>query len=289
VKYWLRTGFLALAFFVPSFAHAAEPALVPGAALYERSDNEFASAIVVDSTTGKRLYAYKPDLKWTAASLTKLLSTLVAVEHRPSWNAVVALSSKDEVGGGRLRVESGAKMTYSDMFYSTIVGSANNTATALARLSGLGSAGFIKAMNAKAKALGMTNSSFYEVSGMDPKNTVTAKDMLTLATAAFNEPTIRKAASTMTYRFKVQNTGEQKKIVNTNTLLTTDPDVWVTGGKTGFLYESQYNLAVRMKAYPFDASKPQLTIVVLGAPTKDGSFKTAKALANWAWRAYSWK
>ncbi len=288
VKRIIGVIFVVTALVLPSFALAKEPVLVSGAQLYERSDDEFAAAIVVDTATGKRLYAYKPELKWTAASLTKLMSSLVAVEHRPAWNKVVALSSKDEVGGGRLRVTSGSTMTYADMFYSTIVGSANNTATALARLSGLGSAGFVKAMNVKAKKLGMANSSFVDASGMDPKNTVTATDLVKLAHAAFNEPMIRRAATTMNYRFRVRSSGEQKSIVNTNTLLTEDPDVWVTGGKTGFLYESRYNLVVRMKAYPFETQKPLVTVVVLGSPTKEGSFKTAKALANWAWRAYEW-
>lgn len=269
-------------------AAATAPTLVSGAQMYDRSDDEFASAIVVDVASGKRLYAYKPDLKWPAASVTKLMSALVAVDHRPDWNKVVALSSKDEVGGGRLRVASGATMTYADMFYSAIVASANNTAMAMARLSGLGMGGFVKKMNAKAKAIGMTSSSFVEPSGMDPKNTVTATDLVALSKAAFGHPTIRRAATTMSYRFPIRNTGERKNIVNTNTLLTEDPDVWVLGGKTGFLYESRYNLVVKMKGYPFSASKPPLYVVVLGAPKKESSFESAKALANWAWKAYRW-
>jgi D-alanyl-D-alanine carboxypeptidase len=67
--------------------------------------------------------------------------------------------------------------------------------------------------------------------------------------------------------------------------LTLDDEVWVIGGKTGFIYEARYNLAVQMRPM---AGGPQLVVVVLGSPTKKDSFASAKSLAKWAWRAYAW-
>lgn len=264
------------------------PQPVPGVPLYAQGANEFAAAIVVDARTGKELYAYKPDLVWTAASLTKLMTALVVMDHHQSWQKIVALSAADEVGGGRLRVNSGSTLSIQDLFYSSIVGSANNTTMALARLSGLGVKKFVTQMNVKAAALGLQNTKFFDPSGMDPRNHTTARDMALLSQSAFGIPLIRKAATTSRYRFVIRNTAQVKTITNTNKLLTEDPDMYVRGGKTGFLYESQYNLAVEMRPMRASLATPPLVVVVLGAPTKDGSFASAKALAQWAWKAYHW-
>jgi len=273
-----------LAAAVPA-VQAAGPVLRSGGMTYERSDDEFVSAVVIDAKTGKRLYGYQPQKVWPAASLSKLMSALVVLDHHPAWNKVVSTVRSDEVGGGSLAVKVGSRMTVQDMFYASIVGSANNTTMSLARLSGLGKAGFVKHMNAKAKELGLKNTKFEEPTGLNENNVTTAEEMAKLAQTAFSKSMIRRAASTMAYRFTVTNPTVVKTVKNTNRLLTYDDDVWVIGGKTGFIYEARYNLAVQMR--PMDGG-PQLMVVVLGAPTKNSSFDSAKSLANWAWRAYAW-
>jgi D-alanyl-D-alanine endopeptidase (penicillin-binding protein 7) len=144
-------------------------------------------------------------------------------------------------------------------------------------------------MNQKVEALDMSSSSFYEPTGMDPKNTLTAADAVKLARTAFSQAPLRSAASTVSYKFTVRNATTVKRISNTNVLLTQDPDVWVLGGKTGFLYEARYNLIVKMRAYPQDEHRPPLYVVVLGSPKKEASFATAKSLATWAYKAYDWQ
>lgn len=291
IRFW-KTAILLLPVVclpIPAAAQTWTPVSVSGAQTYSRADDEFAAALVVDAATGKRLYAYKPDLKWPAASLSKLLSALVILQYHPSWEKVVTIKTQDEVGGGRLRVASGASMTVRDLFYSSITGSANNATMALARLSGLGLKNFVKKMNQKAKALGMANSVFLEPSGMDPKNTLTAADAFKLAQAAFSSSLISNAATTFHYQFRIRNTAEVKRISNTNDLLTKDPDTWVLGGKTGFLYESRYNLIVKMRTYPLMTTQPPLYVIVFGSPSREASFASAKSLANWAYKAYRWQ
>lgn len=288
-----KLGFIVLvALAMPSavFAQANFPQKVDNAGPYSRSDDEFASAIVIDIKTGKVLYEYNADKKWPAASLTKLMGALVFLDHRPSWNRVVALTSQDEVGGGRLRVKSGATLSAQDLIYSSITASANNAAMAMARVSGIGLAGFIKAMNSKGKMIGLTNTKFVDPSGIDPKNVTTARDMAKIASVAFNMEAIRRPATTGKYRFTIRNTGETKEIKTTNDLLVAKQydDLYVTGGKTGFLYESMYNLAVRVKPMGAKNADRMLMIVVFGSPTREGSFVSANSLANWAWKGYKW-
>lgn len=283
---------LTLTALTPPFSlHAqSSPARWENAHNYTRSDGEFAAAIVVDGVSGEVLYEYKADTLWPAASLTKLMGAMVFVGRQPRWGRIVSISKKDEVGGGRLRVSSGATMSLKDLLYSSITASANNAATAMARVSGLGYAGFVKAMNVKAGAMGLKKTVFVDPSGIDAKNMTTAREMAKLAAAAFNIEAIRRPATTSYYRFSVRNTGQKKELKNTNALLVDKEydELYVTGGKTGFLYESQYNLAVRLKPPGVKGIQRSLMVVVFGSPSRDASFRSASGLANWAWKSYTW-
>jgi D-alanyl-D-alanine carboxypeptidase len=219
-----------------------------------------------------------------------LSNALAFVSLKPNWDRLVSMSNVDEVGGGRLRVASGARLSVQDAFFSTVTASANNTANTLARISGLARKTYIARMNAQAKLTGATHSVFVEPSGMSEKNISTARDIALIADAAFRQPMIQRAASTASYHFTIRNTGADKTIVNTNYLLTQDPSVWVIGGKTGYLEESKYNLAVQLRAMD-ENGKPvygkDIVVVVMGAPTKEGSFWSAKRMAQWAWNNHA--
>lgn len=259
---------------------------IENAVPFERLPNEFVSAIVMVPRSHQVLYAYQADQSHPAASLTKLANAIVFVKRNLPWNRVVSLLAQDEVGGGRLRVRTGARMTIQDMFFSTITASANNTASALIRLSGLTKTQFFAQTNKEVKALGATHSHFVDASGIDPANITTARDMALIAEHAFQNPMIRRAATTMQYRFMIRNTGEVKTIHNTNTLLTDDPDVWVTGGKTGYLEESKYNLVTQMRPMTPDGTfvpGKDIIVVVFGAQDKESQFTISKRLAQWAW------
>lgn len=274
-------------------ATTVKPAVVPSiksdVADFVPDKGGFEAAVVMDFKTKKILYSLNPDEVWPAASLTKLTGALVFLDTKPSWNKVVAILKNDEVGGGRLRVNSGAKLTMRDMLYSSIVGSANNAATALARVSGLGMTKFVSSMNAKVKALGCSQTSFKDASGMDTRNVTTARDMAKIAAAAFSKAEIRSPASTATYTFRILNTGQVKTIRNTNKLLLDDENgLYVMGGKTGYLDEAKNNLVIRVRPDRYNATQ-ELIVVVLGAEDKDKSFTSAQRLAQWTWSAYDWR
>lgn len=244
------------------------------------------SAIVVDRASKKVLFSHNHDLPWTAASLTKLMTGVVFIEQNPSWYSAASILSADEVGGGRLRVNTGTSMTVQDIFFSAVTGSANNCAMALMRLSGLGNSNFVELMNFRAWVLGMKNTRFYEPSGMDPRNVTTVDDMAILADYAFGNGWIRKAATTFWYKFDTITPAISKNIKNTNDLLIYDPDLYITGGKTGYLDESQYNLVIATKHMKEDRS--ELIVIVLGSDTRQKSFDEAKSLALWMWDNYDW-
>ncbi len=266
----------------------AKPILKGDTDAYPRAPDEFASALVLDAATDKELYAFQPDKRWSAASLTKLLTALIMIDRKPRWNRRISLQKRDEVGGGRLRVRPGATMTVRDLFYSSIVGSANNATMALVRSSGLGTKSFLREMNRKAKTLHLDSSHFVDPTGMSPKNISTARDLAKLTQASFANRTLQEAASTARYSFALVRPKITKTIHTTNRLLATDFDLRIHGGKTGYLEEAQHNLVVQLERNPPSADAPALLVVVLGAPNTSRMFASAKSLAEWAWKGYEW-
>jgi D-alanyl-D-alanine endopeptidase (penicillin-binding protein 7) len=260
-----------------SIAYAVEYVPIP---------NEFASAVVM-RPDGKILYSFKPDAPHTAASLTKLVMALVMLDKTWNWGTVVKMSAADEVGGGRLRVSAGSRIILADLWQSAIGSSANNAATALARVAGPGVSTFVNKMNAKAKAIGAVSSKFFDPSGMNPKNMTTARDMALIARDAFKQPKVISASQSGTYTFTLAGTTLSHTIKNTNAPLLADPDVYLTGGKTGYLPESMYNYAAEMSPLAVDGKskdeKKDVVVVVLGAKSTQGAMDSAKRLAEWAW------
>lgn len=259
---------------------------------YTPQPDEFVSAIVMVPKTHEILYSFKPDLIHPAASLTKLPAALAFLSRNISTAKSVRLAAVDEIGGGRLRVAVGARMTVRDLVYSSITASANNTATALGRLSGLTKSAFLKRMNEEARLAGALHSKFVDFSGMDTRNVTTAHDMALIADRAFSEPTIRRAATTAEYSFKVYEGTKtiNKTIKNTNDLLTKDPEMWVLGGKTGYLEEAKNNLAVRLRRLDSRGTPiagTDVIVVVFGVTDKQQMFASAKRLANWSWEQHA--
>lgn len=239
--------------------------------------------IVIDDASKRVLFEKDADVPHPAASITKLMTAMIVIDRSvPMWKSL-ALAPEDEIGGARLRVDTGTPLTVSDLMYAMLVGSANNAAHALARSTGMDMADFIAAMNAKANALGLLATTFTDPSGLDTGNVSTAREVAALAVSAFDRYTIRKMASTQ--KADLDAGGTVHTITNTNDLLTDDSNgLIVLGGKTGYLIESQWNLVVRV----MDSRRRPLIVVVMGADTKARSFSEAAALARWAWDAHAW-
>lgn len=251
----------------------------------------FASLLLIDVASGKTLYAHNPAKSWVPASLTKLMTAETFASTPTKWESVGNILKADEVGGGRLAVPSGARMTFRDLLNSALVGSANNAAEALGRLDGPGRAAFIKKMNARAAALGLTNSRFNDAAGMNEHNVTTAVDIANLFAQAASYPELRSAMTTPAYQFTVATKPVlSKNVKNTNLLVANDPSVIVTGGKTGYLVESRYNFALSAKpGVGQPTTGGEVVAVVLGAQTRDDSQAAAATLAKWAWNAFDWQ
>lgn len=233
------------------------------------------AAVVLDQNTGQTLLSYNADTAWVPASLTKLLTSLVVLDTQPDMNRSCTIGAADEVGGARLAARSGSVYKLRDLLSATLVASANNAANAMADCVGMSREQFVVAMNEKSLLIGATHSTFFEPSGMDPRNQTTALDMAHIANVAFSTPTIANAAAQQRVSFSSVSKPKKYHVLKTTNKLFGDAELGVVAGKTGYLDEAQYNFATSAK----DARGNYIITVVLGSPTKRGSFASTKTLA----------
>lgn len=245
--------------------------------------------VVLDRATGEILTVKRERLVWPVASLTKLVTASVVLDHDVAMDALADVKNTDNVGGARLYVNDGDRLSVGDLFYATLVASANNAANALARTTGLSKQTFVQEMNTRMAQLNLRDSHFIDPTGIEPGNVSTPLEMARIARDAFSREEIRQYTSTSTRMIQVANTGSSKKMINTNWMLWKPQydDVWVTAGKTGYLDESGWNLVVSLQ--PSKNDERELLIVLFGAPSRGESFADAERLARWAWEVYEWR
>ncbi len=230
-------------------------------------------AIIVANGDGNISYAKNTDQPFPIASLSKLMTALVFLDHNPGWNTSIRIRPSDDTEPAKIAFRNGDTIRVKDLFYSMLVGSKNNAAKALARSTGLSEILFVEAMNAKARELGMTHTFFRDSTGLDSKNVSSVFDQYMLAKIALHQADIRKATMTKKYTFTVLNTGRRLTVQTTNTLLYSSS--MITGGKTGYLDEAGYNLTVSAKN-----KQQELFVVLLGAPDSITRFNVAKKILD---------
>ncbi len=200
---------------------------------------------VYDVDKGVLVAAKNADERHPIASLSKLMTALVYLDRKPTFQNVVTYQKSDGAICSCLYVSVGETMTTNDLWHAMLIGSANNATRALVRSTKLTDAQFVKLMNEKAQALGLTSLTFGDPTGLDPANQGSAADMAKLAAIAFSKPEIQRVSVKKSYTFSTLNTKKAHTITNRNKLLQTQ---WqITGIKTGYIEESGYCLIGQVK------------------------------------------
>lgn len=209
------------------------------------------SGIVMDIQTGTILYEKNIDHQHYPASITKIMTALLAVEN--SKMDEVVTFSKDAVykteGSGIAR-DVGEEMTMEQCLYGMMLESSNECAYAIAEHVGGTLDKFVQMMNEKAKKLGCTNTHFNNPHGLPDENHYTsAHDMARIARAAYQNETFRLICGTKTYTIPKTNKhkDEETYLQNHHNMLFahTTPDFlyeYCTGGKTGYTSVARYTL-----------------------------------------------
>ena len=151
----------------------------------------------MDVDSGRVLYEQNADKRMLIASTTKILTALVAIERGELSDTVKVSREAAYTEGSSMYLKEGEELTLETLLYGLLLCSGNDAAVAIADHVGGSQAGFVKLMNAKAKELGMTASSFANPNGLDAEGHYsTARDMGRLACAAVKNETLLRIAST---------------------------------------------------------------------------------------------
>lgn len=186
------------------------------------------SAILMEAGSGRVLYEHNADEPRLIASITKLMTALVALESGRSLDDVVTIQAEDtRTEGSALYLKPGERVKLETLLYGLLLHSGNDAALAIARFCGGSVEDFVAGMNAKARELGMTNSHFANPNGLnDEGHYASARDMALLARACLDNEYLAQMVSTRTI------TLEGRTFTNHNKLL------WryegCVGMKTGF-------------------------------------------------------
>lgn len=196
------------------------------------------SALVVDLKTSTVLYNKNSDEVRPIASISKLMTALIVTESGLSMNDMITITEADvdHLRHSRSRLAVGTRLSRAEMLHLALMSSENRAAHALARYYPGGMPAFVRAMNDKARSLGMRNTHFIEPTGLSAQNVSTARDLTKLLRAASKQPLIHRYTSDDTETITLSN-GRQLVYNNTNSLVK-NPGWEIQISKTGFINEA---------------------------------------------------
>ncbi|MDE2020810.1 MAG: D-alanyl-D-alanine carboxypeptidase, partial [Patescibacteria group bacterium] len=244
-------------------------------------------AIVMDEASGDILFEKGARDPYPIASLTKLMTAMVFLDQHPNLDEEVAMDPSDSTTEGRSVFMPSERLTKREILRAALVESVNAAANALARLTGMTREDFLKAMNEKAKALGMQEANFADPVGLDPRSSASAHDVALALRAALSYPEIREAASMDKVKIKGLSTGHMYEITTTNLLLTSflnKAPYKIIAAKTGSLPEAGFCLAQVTEREPGE----DVIAVVLGSDNHFDRFQDVKAMTTWAFDTFEW-
>ena len=190
------------------------------------------SCVLMDSDSGRVLYEKDKDNPRLIASITKIMTAILAIESGRLEEEVTVGEEVLTMYGSNIYIELGEKMKLLDMVYGLMLRSGNDAAIVIAYFIGGSEENFVKMMNDKAKEIGMTNTVFNNPHGLDEvtQNKSTAYDMALLSSYASHNDTYMKIVGTRKY--SVQTDKKSYLWYNRNKLLGSYS--YATGGKTGY-------------------------------------------------------
>ena len=192
-----------------------------------------AAAAYLVAVDGRAIWERAADVRRAPASLTKIMTALVLIDHGFDPGAVVSISRRAvAIGGARLGLRAGQQITAGDLFTAMLVRSANDACTALAEHGAGTVEAFVARMNERAARMGLSATHFANPCGLDaPPHQSSARDLFHLTQAALSLPLFTKTVSLQRARVRIFG-GPVLSLASSNALLGRVPGVF--GVKTGF-------------------------------------------------------
>lgn len=191
------------------------------------------SAALIDVKSGRILYSKGGDKSLPIASLTKIMTAIVAVEEGKLTDQVRVSKNAFGKEGSSIYLKLGETISLSDLLYGLMLRSGNDAATAIAEHVGGSLEGFVYLMNRKAEEIGMTNSHFTNPHGLDDKeHYASANDMAKLTAYALKNPVFQEIVKTRSKKVTREDQPWDSVWTNKNKMLVLYPGS--DGVKTGF-------------------------------------------------------
>jgi serine-type D-Ala-D-Ala carboxypeptidase (penicillin-binding protein 5/6) len=232
--------------------------------------------IVENGTTGEILLAHNPRRAVPIASVTKLMTVLLTLEHA-RLNSVVTVSPEAAaVGESSAGLVAGERLTVRDLLEAALVASANDAADALASYVGHGSeTRFVAMMNARARKLGLSSTHYVRPDGLDARgHASSARDVTYLARILMHRPAVRQIV-----RQRVATIPGGRVLHTWNDLLYSYPGIF--GVKTGHTSEAGWN---EVAAARRDGVSIYATL--LGSPDRSTRNRDLAKLLDWGFAQY---
>lgn len=234
------------------------------------------SAMILNNRTGEVLYQKNANRVMPIASISKLMSAMVLLDAGQSMNEQITITPDeiDRLKGTGSRLSIGTTLTRGELLHLSLMSSENRATHALGRNYPGGMSAFVEAMNRKAQSLGMTNSRFYEPTGLDFRNVSTASDLSKMVQAASKYPLIRRN-STSNYGSVYTSSGRQQNYKNSNALVR-EGNWNIELQKTGYIREAGRSMVVKA-----NVQNQPITIVLLNSPSSLSRVNDARKIESW--------
>lgn len=195
------------------------------------------SVLLYNLKKDKILFSKNPDKKLPMASLTKIMTAIVAIEASKE-KQIYTVKPENLVGENAMGLSSSEKLNLEELIYGLILSSGNDAAETLASNYPQGRAKFIEAMNNKAKALGLKNTNFTNPSGLegDGNQYTTTFDLLVMTRYALQLPLFKKIVGTFRYNIPYSENHKSFYLENETNLISSYPGV--QGVKDGYTPEA---------------------------------------------------
>lgn len=243
------------------------------------------AAILIEQTTGQVVYGYNVHEQLRPASVTKIMSILLIMEQielgKIDYTTRISCSSNAaSMGGSQIWLDTSETLSVDEMLKAICVVSANDCVMAMAEHIAGTEEAFVQLMNAKAKELGMNDTTFKNCHGLDEDGHVTsAYDIALMSRELLNKyPEITKY--TTIYMDSLRD--GKSSLVNTNKLVRTYSGC--TGLKTGSTSQALFNLSA-------SATRDGLSLiaVIMKGPTSAIRFDEAKALLDYGFNNFEYR
>lgn len=237
------------------------------------------AVIVQDVSSKTMMYAKFPDTPLLPASLTKVMTALVTLDHWSDLDTIIEVKNEDRAIGQTIELERGERITIKNLLYGLLVHSGNDAALAVAENYTGGYSAFVRAMNDKAKALHLDHTTFKNPSGVEQYgHSTTARDLAVLSAYAMQNPIIADMAKTK-FATVTDVTGQiVHRLETTNELLGVIPGM--IGLKTGWTTN-----ALECLVSYIERDGHKIIVVVLGSLDRFGD---TTALVNWVYAHHNW-